>query len=578
MDDDSDEEDSTPRSVSDAHTPQSAAVFGSTLSAPKDLRLLHPTPAQISQLCALFIENVDPMFKVLHIPSLRKIVSDAISNVEMIPSGTYVEALLFAMYYAAVTTLTREECLETLHDGKESLLARFKAGTERALSNADFLCECDLGTLQALTVFLIAIRANDDTMYPWTLIAVAVRLGHSLGLHREGSRPGITPFTQELRRRLWWQIVVLDVRAAEDVATDPMIPEYSFNTKKPSNINDSDMDPESVEPVLERHGFTEMTKVSLSHDVAFLVWRFAYVSPSNTNVGPPERSLEEKLKVMAEVEQHIQTDILAYCDPSNPVAWTTSVVAQLILRRLRLSVYHPAQHTSRPAVRPNVSRETLLMTAVECLELAHLLNTEPVVARWRWFFKTYVQWHALAATLAELCVQAKGNLVQRAWRIIDVVFDDWANHIADSPNGMLWRPIKKLRSKAQAARNDAQMSSINLNAHPQQQLPLPYFGTPAVTSLQTPNMEVPASQNALSHVYGQNMNVPSSQGSSRPPLTGISVLDTDIGLSTTDDASGSINWSEWDQFMEDFQMEDQMTHLDADPASQNEFKSFNNRF
>ena len=576
MDDDSDDEDATQKSVSDTHTPQSAAVFGSTLSAPKDLRLLHPTPAHISQLCTLFIENVDPMFKVLHIPSLRKIVSGASSNVEMIPSGTYVEALLFAMYYAAVTSLTREECLKMFHDGKESLLARFRAGTERALSNADFLCECDLGTLQALAIFLIALRANDDTMYSWTMLAVAVRLGHALGLHREGSRPGLTPFTQELRRRLWWQIVVLDVRAAEDVATDPLIPEFSFNTKKPSNINDSDMDPDSIEPILERHGFTQMTKVSLSHDVAFLVWRFAYSPPAKNNEEPVQRSLVEKLKFMAEIEQHIQKEILPYCDPSNPVAWTTSVVAQLILRRLRLAIYHPAQHNSRPTERPHVSRETLLTTAVECMEFAHLLNTEPVVARWRWFFKTYVQWHALAAILAELCVQTSGALVERAWRIVDVVFDDWANHVADSPNGMLWRPIKKLRSRAQAARNEAQMSSINFNTSSQQQLPLPYFGTAAVTNLQSPTMGAPASQGSTSQGFDQSMGIQSYHESSALPPKEISVMDTNVGFPNTDGPAGSINWSEWDQFMQDFQMEDQMTQLNANPTSQHEGKALDN--
>ena len=163
MDDVSDEEDSTPKSGSDAQTPQSATVFGSTLSAPKDLRLLHPSPAQISHLCTLYIENVDPMFKVLHVPTLRNMVTDAISNVDVIPSGTYVECLLFAMYYAAVTTLTVEECLKYFQDGKESLLAKYRAGTERALSNADMLLECDMETLQALSIYLVSIMPWNPT-------------------------------------------------------------------------------------------------------------------------------------------------------------------------------------------------------------------------------------------------------------------------------------------------------------------------------------------------------------------------------------------------------------------------------
>ena len=571
MEEESDKEDSAQKSTSDAQTPQSAAVFGSTLTAPKDLRLLHPTPEQISQLCSLFIENVDPVFKVLHVPSLRNMVSDAISNLDNIPSNTYIEALLFSMYYAAVTSLTPEECLQMFHDSKESLLARFRAGTERAFSNADFLCECDLETLQALAIFLIAERANDDTMYPWTMLAVAVRLGHSLGLHREGSRPGITPFIQELRRRLWWQLVVLDVRASEDVGTDLLIFESSFNTRFPANINDSDMSPDRTEPIVERQGFTEQTKCSLSHIVSFMVSRLAYLPPPKEDEVPVVRSPAEKMQIVAEVEEKIRTQILIYCDPSIPIAWTTSVVAQLIIRRLRLAVYHPPQHNSQPSERPQVSKETLLTTAVECMEFAYLLDTEPIATRWRWFFKTYVQWHALAATLAELCHQIKGPLVERAWRMVDVVFDDWATRIADSPNGMLWRPIKKLRSRAQAVRNEAHMNSMSLNA--QQQLPLPYFGTPAVTELQTPSIGAPASQDLVSPMYTLSQHPQSYQTGTIFPRNEISMMDDPI-LSA--DPTGSINWTEWDQFMQDFQMEDPMTQINANPVIQNENKSLDN--
>lgn len=567
MEDGSDEEGFTPKSSSDVQTPQSATVFGSTLSAPKDLRLLHPSPTHISQLCALFIENVDPVFKVLHIPSLRSMVSDAISNVDSIPSGTYVEALLFAMYYAAITSLTRAECLGLFNDGKESLLAKYRAGMERALSNADFLCACDLGTLQSLAIFLIAVRANDDSMYSWTMLGVAVRLAHSLGLHREGSNSGISPFTEELRRRLWWQIVVLDIRASEDMSSDPIIFEFTFNTVKPLNINDNDMDPDSTQPINERQGWTEMTKVSLSHDVSPLAWRVGYMPPMKNNEEAPGRSLNEKTTLLAELEEHIQKNILAKCDPSVPIAWVTSVIAQIIIRRLRLSVYHPMQHDSRPVERPQVSREILLKTAIECMEFSHLLDTEPIAARWRWFFKTYVQWHALAATLVELCVQTEGPLVERAWRIVDVVFDDWANRIADSPSGMLWRPIKKLRSKAQATRNEARMSNMSLESSVQQQLPLPYFGTTGVTHSQASNDRVQSPLSASSPTYHQMIPDQNYLAATGPPPNEISVLDTDQSAFTAEGVSGSINWSEWDQFMHDFQMEDQMAQVHGNPAT-----------
>ena len=158
MDDDSEEEDSQLSGQSPAETSasQSSILFGSNPLRQRELRLLHPSPTQMTALFYFFQKNVDPMAKVLHIPSLRKLVMSAAANIETIPSGNYVEALLFAMYYAAITSLTHEECLQNFNDGRTSLLARYRSGTESALSNANLLSTKEIGTLQALAIFLVS--------------------------------------------------------------------------------------------------------------------------------------------------------------------------------------------------------------------------------------------------------------------------------------------------------------------------------------------------------------------------------------------------------------------------------------
>lgn len=166
MDDDSDEEEDSQlsgQSPAETSTSQSSVLFGSSPLHQRDLRLLHPPPGQLTALFFCYEKNVDPMVRILHIPSLRKLVLSASANIDAIPSGNYVEALLFAMYYAAITSLTQEECLHQFHDGRNSLLARYRSGTESALSNADLLSTKEIGTLQALVIFLVSIfRYPDD--------------------------------------------------------------------------------------------------------------------------------------------------------------------------------------------------------------------------------------------------------------------------------------------------------------------------------------------------------------------------------------------------------------------------------
>lgn len=97
------------------------------------------------------------MVKVLHIPSLEKLILNASSNIQEIPYGNYVEAVLFAVYYCALTSLTQEECMQHFHEAREHLLARYRTGTEAALANADLLNTTELGTLQALVIFLVSL-------------------------------------------------------------------------------------------------------------------------------------------------------------------------------------------------------------------------------------------------------------------------------------------------------------------------------------------------------------------------------------------------------------------------------------
>ena len=395
-------------------------------------------------------------------------------------------------------------------------------------------------------IFQTTVRSNDDTMFAWTLFSVAVRLGHSLALHRESTWSSISPFTREIRRRLWWHIIDLDVRGLEDRGSEPFVRESSFDTAKPLHINDDDMDPESMEPIVERKEFTEMSKSRVSHLVWECAIRLGCPLEREDHQNPPITSpVQRKLDMIQDLEAKLQKDLLVHCDPANPLAWVTSVVVRLISARLRVAVYHPPWLDMRGMVQQYVSRELVLETAVENLEYGHLLNTEPAAAQWRWYFDTRVQWHALAATLAELCVQDKGPLVERAWKVVDKVFEHWAEHIADSKRGMLWRPIRKLMSKAQSKRAE---SSMNMPITSQQ--PLPQFTVPTYGQFDDSNAVTPASSFsqdtmpgvAIGNLPDQSLNIDQQ------------ALPEFLDSLNVNEAANAINWAEWDEFVHDFEM------------------------
>jgi hypothetical protein len=96
----------------------------------------------------------------------------------------------------------------------------------------------------------------------WVSCGIAIRLAQSIGLHRDGATMGLPVLATEVRRRLYWEIKMLDVGCAEDCG---FLPTHIFgaDTKIPINCNDADLHPGDTIPPPEREGFTDMTYVMI---------------------------------------------------------------------------------------------------------------------------------------------------------------------------------------------------------------------------------------------------------------------------------------------------------------------------
>lgn len=203
-------------------------IFGYS-STGVDMLVLHPQQQHAHMFWEIYKENVDPLVKVLHIPTFEPVLLEAIADPEKVPKS--LEPLMFAIYYGAVTSMTAKECKEKLGEDRMPLLNRYRFGLEQGLARANFLFCDEMILLQAFVVFMILLRRNDDARKIWTLTGLAVRIAQTLGIHRDGSHFGLKPFDIEMRRRLWWQVCILDARSSEDHGCDPTIVEAQFDTK-----------------------------------------------------------------------------------------------------------------------------------------------------------------------------------------------------------------------------------------------------------------------------------------------------------------------------------------------------------
>lgn len=117
------------------------------------LASFHPDPVNIFKLWQTFLDNVHPLTKLLHAPTLQKEILEAISNPGKISKT--MEALMFAIYLAAVISLDDEECQSKMGGTRSTLVAKYSGLAQQALVRAGFLKTFNMVVLQAFTLFLV---------------------------------------------------------------------------------------------------------------------------------------------------------------------------------------------------------------------------------------------------------------------------------------------------------------------------------------------------------------------------------------------------------------------------------------
>lgn len=113
----------------------------------------HPPTIHIFQLWQIYIDNINPLLKITHIPSIQGQIIQASSNLENAPKN--IEALMFGIYAMALTSLDDAEVEKMYNRSKKDILGQFFEGLQQALVNAGFMRGNDFVSLQAYVLYLV---------------------------------------------------------------------------------------------------------------------------------------------------------------------------------------------------------------------------------------------------------------------------------------------------------------------------------------------------------------------------------------------------------------------------------------
>ncbi|KAF2680491.1 hypothetical protein K458DRAFT_421427 [Lentithecium fluviatile CBS 122367] len=420
----SDEEETAKRNVptSLGFPSEDGHLIWGTSKIAANLRPLHPQPVQMFKLWQTYLDNVNPLMKLFHSPTVQQLISNASGRLDNLPKN--VEALLFSIYCMAVESMSEAECDAIMGESKTVVSQRFKTATQHALVNANVLKTSDLMVLQALVLFNTAIQTHDSRVV-WILTGVASRIGQRIGLHRDPATMGLPPFDCEIRRRVWWQILMQDGFAEKLAGTGGHI--LYVDVKLPSNLNDSDLFPGMKELPKEHDGATEMMFFLIRCHIGEFLRSFANKKSTFDGIwnklSTNAATLTVKDKAIDELEALYERKYLRYCDHSVGWHFMCSYLVKAILAMLRFIAHNPEHHGGSRADIPQTEKDKLFRLAVQVVTYQNFCYTAKEMQGYLWHINSHFQWKGFIYVVNELRERTQGDEVDHAWKQVRLVFD-----------------------------------------------------------------------------------------------------------------------------------------------------------
>jgi hypothetical protein len=177
-----------------------------------------------------------------------------------------------------------------------------------------------------------------------SMLGIALRIAQRIGIHDESVNKKHDALEADLRRRLWWSLILFDARISEmtDFRLGFLLP--TWDCKLPLNANDLDLRPGMKTPP-EIHGVISENIFALIRSefgdfLRHCSFHLDFTNPALKSITRP-KPLESGAEVdeLAALERIIEDRYLQYCDPQNPLHFMTIWWARGQLAKIRFIKY-----------------------------------------------------------------------------------------------------------------------------------------------------------------------------------------------------------------------------------------------
>ena len=280
----------------------------------------------------------------------------------------------------------------------------------QCLINAPY-CHMTRYTLEALVIYAFTefLSNKDLPTNSGLVLEMAMNMAVRAGYHRDPANFGnkFTPFEQEMRRRIWTNLVITDISMSFDVGKPRNFNNQYVDTRDPGNYADEDFD-ESTQVMPQERSDDEPSNISFTRSKFRVVKAFCNIFDANNRVTPI--SYDEVLKLERELNdaynslpQHMRIESREFrnFELSQALIWQYNV--GIMYQKARCVLHRPYTFGLDSKERQSYSRDMCQEAALEILKYQRALqqHLRPGGALHKeWFFSPQeIQDSILAAML-----------------------------------------------------------------------------------------------------------------------------------------------------------------------------------
>ena len=265
------------------------------------------------------------------------------------------------------------------------------------------------------------------------IVAAAIRAAECIGLHEDGTAHNYSAVQVHVRRLLWYQLLMLDIRTCEATGPRPQVREGDFSARIPLNLDEHVVHLTSD----NSEKWTDMTVTIIRmrcNEFIREIWT------DRLRLQEKHVTISEILIKIQAFDAHMQGKYGKIADMNVPIQRYGCLVAKVLTLRTYGMVLH--QYALHPNVempgtllsRGSVSlhahkyaidnlKKIFVRYGVETMDAVQDLETARDLATWRWLAGAIQQHHYALAMLLELLKDPYLNQAVAILKGLDYVFE-----------------------------------------------------------------------------------------------------------------------------------------------------------